>query len=188
MKERNNKKAIEYNNRSRMRQNHPSNTAILGKTILWVVRLLLLVPACTSSRASESNGARLGSSSKARCLGDFSVLAPGSEECVAARRLRPRRREDTNPRVVFGKISGIEPGEEISITVLNGTESASWSRPSFDDVAFDAPGALQPDGSFAIYLGTTPLTLVRVDPSKHRPVEIMSAADELCVGIRLRSQ
>ena len=107
---------------------------------------------------------------------------------MVARRLRPRRREDTNPRVVFGKISGIEPGEKVGITVLNGTESATWARPSFDDVAFVAPGALQPDGSFAIYLGITPLTLVRVEPSKHRPVEIMSAADELCVGIRLLSE
>jgi len=55
-----------------------------------------------------------------------------------------------------------------------------------DDVAFDSPTALRPSGLFAVYVGATPISMIRIVPERHRPVEIVSGADELRVLVELR--
>ncbi len=88
---------------------------------------------------------------------------------------------------MVGKILGIEPGERVEIEVLNGSVDPSLPSPiSIDDVAFGSPTALRPSGLFAVYMGATPVGMIRLVPERHRPVEIVSGADELCVLVELR--
>lgn len=125
--------------------------------------------------------------STSRCLGEYVVLSATDPLCESAKSERPRAPGETNPRAVVGKILGIEPGERVEIEVLNGSVDPSTSAPMMiDDVAFGSPTALRPSGLFAVYVGATPVSMIRIVPERHRPVEIVSGADELCVLVELR--
>jgi hypothetical protein len=146
----------------------------------------LMVLAGCHGATEVRGGAAAAAPCESQCMGDYSILPPAHPVCASARRARPHE-DGENPRVVRGRIAGAEPGEKIEVLVLNGTlHGDPPDSVSIHDMAFQAPSALQADGLFAVWIGTTPITMVRIEPARHRPVEIVSGADELCVLVELR--